>query len=106
LPQQHAFPQGVPKILPELLRLHKFVVQSITVWLQSQDGPCSDFLTQRGFHQKPCFLLFLNGSCVNIPHIQLAQLKDTAVADVRTPDQALAVAGIMQNVENISFRKC
>ena len=45
--------------------------------------------------QKPCFLLFSNGSCVNILDIRLAHLmiKNVAVTAVMTPDQALGDAG-------------
>ena len=68
LSQQHASPGGV----------------------QPQDGHCSVFQDLRGFHllQKPYFLLFCNGSCVNILQIRLVHLmiKDVVVADVMAPD--------------------
>ena len=79
------------------LNASKFVIQSITMWLQPQDGHCSDFLILKRLPSPSETLLppFFNGSCVNILDIrlQLAHLIIKDVADVVTPDQALGDEG-------------
>ncbi len=99
LPQQHAFPHGSsPRSCLGHLRSGKFVFQSITVWLQPQDGHCSDsFLSIRGFRllQNSCFLLFLRWQlCQHPGHTGWLNFEQVwAVAVVMRPDQALADAG-------------
>ncbi len=57
---------------------------------------CSYFLVLGGFCflQKACFTLFLNCACVSILDIRLAQLNKISLANIVTPDQALAPARI------------
>ncbi len=69
------------------------------MWLQPQDGHCSDFLILKRLPSPSESLLpaYFDCSCVNIMDIRtwLAHLmtKDVAVADVVTPDQARADEG-------------
>jgi len=77
---------------------------SVVAYIQPQHKHCSAFLISTCFDQKPAFSS-LNGSCVNILNIRLAQaeLEDMAVADAQTPYQALPDAGHRASIETLGI---